>query len=103
MAKAESRSNRLPRGTKPVAQAFIAALDTIPQASRAAVARAAQALIRDELKARREGRKPKSLASKGISSRGRGGAHGNESRARKPAINAKPVRRGRTSRLDAGV
>ncbi len=54
MAKAETASTRLPRGTKPVAQAFLAALDSVPEMSRAAVAKAAQAMIRDELKARRE-------------------------------------------------
>ncbi len=54
MAKAETQSTRLPRGTKPVAKAFLDALDSVSAAQQAAVARAAQILIRDELKARRD-------------------------------------------------
>ena len=56
MAKAEvaTSSVRAPRGTKPVAQAFLSALDTVPEASRSSVAKAAQAMIRDELKNRRD-------------------------------------------------
>ena len=45
---------RLPRGVKPVAKAFFTALDTVPDASRTAVAKAAQAMIREQLKLRRE-------------------------------------------------
>jgi hypothetical protein len=54
MAKTATTITRSPRGAKPVSQAFFAALNTIPEASRSAVARAAQAMIRDELKAQRE-------------------------------------------------
>ena len=54
MAKAETTSTRLPRGTKPVAQAFFAALDTVPDAEQSAVAKAAQILIRDGFKTQRE-------------------------------------------------
>ena len=54
MLKADASAARAPRGTKPVSQAFFAALESIPEASRSAVAKAAQAMIRDELKARRE-------------------------------------------------
>jgi TRAP-type C4-dicarboxylate transport system substrate-binding protein len=54
MAKAETASTRAPRGTKPVSQAFFTALDAVPEAQRAAVAKAAQVVIRDELKLRRE-------------------------------------------------
>jgi hypothetical protein len=53
MAKAETPSARLPRGTRPVAKAFLDALDSVPPAQQATVARAAQTLIRDELKGRR--------------------------------------------------
>jgi len=62
MAKAETGAARAPRGTKPVSQAFFTALDAIPEAQRAAVAKAAQVVIRDELKARRE--KTKATAAK---------------------------------------
>ncbi len=74
MLKAETTSNRAPRGTKPVSQAFFTALDAVPEASRAAVAKAAQAMIRDELKGRKE--KLKVTAAK--------------EKARKPAAPAKP-------------
>jgi hypothetical protein len=54
MAKQAPASTRLPRGTKPVAQAFLNALDTVPEQSRAAVSKAALSMIRDEIKASRE-------------------------------------------------
>jgi hypothetical protein len=62
MAKAETGVARAPRGTRPVSQAFFTALDAVPEAQRAAVAKAAQVAIRDELKARRE--KSKATAAK---------------------------------------
>jgi hypothetical protein len=64
MAKAESAAatGRAPRGTKPVAQAFLSALDSVPEDARAAVAKAAQGMIRDELKNRRD--KLKAAAAK---------------------------------------
>ncbi len=54
MAKIETVSTRSPRGTKPVSEAFFAALARIPAASRAVVAKAAQAMIRDEIKTQRD-------------------------------------------------
>ena len=54
MLKAETNTTRAPRGTKPVMQAFFTALDAIPEASRAAVGKAAQTMIRDEMKGRKE-------------------------------------------------
>ena len=56
MAKAETASTttRSPRGAKPVSQAFFTALESVPEATRAAVAKAAQAMIRDEIKMQRE-------------------------------------------------
>ena len=54
MLKADTLSTRAPRGTKPVMQAFFTALESVPEASRAAVAKAAQTMIRDELKGRKE-------------------------------------------------
>ena len=62
VANSETTVTRAPRGTKPVSQAFFVALDAIPEATRAAVAKAAQVMIRDELKARRE--KIKAIAAK---------------------------------------
>lgn len=54
MPKTNSARARLPRGTKPVIQAFFEALDAIPESLRADVATAAHAGIRDEIKAQRE-------------------------------------------------
>lgn len=51
---AKIEAARAPRGTKSVSQAFFAALESIPEAARSTVAKAAQTAIRDELKARRE-------------------------------------------------
>lgn len=64
MAKAETTTSaaRAPRGTKPVSRAFFTALESVPEASRLAVAKAAQVMIRDELKSRRE--KIKTAAAK---------------------------------------
>ncbi len=64
MLKAETTSTRAPRGTKPVSQAFFTALDAVPEASRAAVAKAAQVMIRDELKTRREKMKAAAVKEK---------------------------------------
>ena len=54
MLKAATTATRAPRGTKPVSQAFLTALDSIPEMSRAAVAKAALTMIRDEMKSRKE-------------------------------------------------
>ena len=54
MPKTETTATRAPRGTKPVSQAFFTALAAVPEAARSAVAKAALAMIRDELKARQE-------------------------------------------------
>ncbi len=62
MLKAATTANRSPRGTKPVSLAFFNALDGIPEASRAAVAKAALAMIRDEMKVRKD--KEKAAAAK---------------------------------------
>ncbi len=54
MARKETSATRAPRGSRVVSQAFFAALGTVPEIQQAVVARAAQAMIRDELKGRRE-------------------------------------------------
>jgi hypothetical protein len=64
MSKADTAPTRSPRGTKPVSQAFFTALDAVPDVQRTAVARAAQAMIRDELKTRREKAKAASAKEK---------------------------------------
>jgi len=55
-------STRAPRGTRTVSQAFFQALDSVPESARPAVAKAAQIMIRDELKNRRD--KLKAAAAK---------------------------------------
>lgn len=62
MLKAATTATRAPRGTKPVSQAFFSALETIPEASRAAVAKSALVMIRDEMKKQKE--KLKATAAK---------------------------------------
>ncbi len=60
MARAETTGTaRGPRGAKPVAQAFLAALDSVPEAARSAVVKAAQMMIRDELTGAAAKRAPK--------------------------------------------
>jgi hypothetical protein len=54
LAKSDTIRTRLPRGTKPVVQAFFDALEAIPERSRADVAKAAYAGIRDAMKDQRE-------------------------------------------------
>ncbi len=54
MSKETPTSTRAPCGSKRVSQAFFASLAAVPEASRSAVAKAAEAMIRDELKVRRE-------------------------------------------------
>jgi hypothetical protein len=66
MIKEQSVSTRLPRGTRPVTQAFFSALDAVPEASRGIVAKAAQTLIRDELKVRREKNKAVTAKTKPV-------------------------------------
>ena len=62
MLKAATTATRAPRGTKPVSQAFFTALESIPEASRSAVEKAALSMIRDEIKMKRE--KMKAAAAK---------------------------------------
>jgi hypothetical protein len=57
---ATATTSRAPRGTKVLAQAFFNAAEGVPEAQRAAVVKAALALIRDDLRAARE----KSAAAK---------------------------------------
>ena len=64
MAKADTASARAPRGSKPVSQAFFAALDSAPEIRRAEIAKAAQIMIRDELKIRRDRAKASAQTAK---------------------------------------
>jgi len=54
MLSDEQKPKRAPRGSGPVSQAFLKALESIPAHSQVEVAKAALVLIRDELKGRRD-------------------------------------------------
>ena len=87
MAKTETMSARSPRGTRPVSEAFFAALAGVPAASRAVVAKAAQAMIRDELKVQRDRAKAtgaKQKAAKPMAAKA-------SASATKPATTARPA------------
>ena len=95
MTRTEAATSRAraPRGTRPVTQAFLAALDAIPEAARPAVAKAAQAMIRDELKNRRD--KLKAVAAKEKARRPAASARTRQSAGSHPAEDAEtaPVKR----------
>jgi hypothetical protein len=59
MPSDEQKPKRAPRGSGPVSQAFLKALESIPPHSQGEVAKAALVLIRDELKGRRDQLKAK--------------------------------------------
>ncbi len=91
---------RLPRGVKPVARAFFTALDTVPDASRTAVAKAAQAMIRDQLKLRRD--KLREAAAK-EKARRPAAAKPSPAKVGKPAAPTKPKRRARKQTYTAAA
>ena len=82
MAKADSSTAR-PRGTKPVSQAFFTALDSVPAAQQSAVGKAALAMIRDEIRNRRD--KQKAMAAKAKAS-GKAPAAATKRPPRKPPV-----------------
>ena len=97
MAEAEATTSkaRAPRGTKTVTQAFFAALDSVPEATRSAVAKAAQATIRDELKNRRDKLKAAAAKAKEKARRPAASARTRQSAGSHPAEHAEtaPVKR----------
>ena len=104
MARTETTTatTRAPRGAKPVAQAFLAALDSVPEAARSAVAKAAQVIIRDEIKNRRE--KLKAAAAKDKARQPAAAKRAVKAKApevAEPAAAPTPVKR--RSRKQAGV
>ncbi len=84
MAKADSSTAR-PRGTKPVSQAFFTALDSVPAAQQSAVGKAALAMIRDEIRNRRD--KQKAMAAKAKAS-GKVATAAPKTTPRKPPVTA---------------
>jgi hypothetical protein len=95
MAETEYARTRAPRGTKAVAQAFFNALQEIPDARQAEVARAAQLAIRDGLKNLLG--KAKSTAAKAKS-----GKRSTRMAAKAPRkVASKPARRPRMQRAAA--
>ncbi len=91
---------RAPRGAKPVTKAFFTALDAVPDAMRAAVAKAAQVMIRDQLKLRRD--KLREAAAK---EKARRPAEAKPARGSKPAApsRAAPSKAKRRTRKPAEV
>lgn len=93
MAESPTAPTRLPRGTKPVAQAFFTALATVPDAQRFAVARAAQILIRDGMRMQRQKARASALSAAAPSPVKRAAAAGPKTAAkRRRATVAKPLR-----------
>jgi hypothetical protein len=76
MAVKATVSTRAPRGTKTLTQAFFSAAESIPDAQRLAVVKAALAAIRDQIKNDRE-------KSRAATAKAR--ARASTARARKPA------------------
>ncbi len=64
MAIADDKRSRAPRGSRPVTQAFLTALEAVPETSRASVAKAAMSMIRDMLKAQKPAKKPMAAKAK---------------------------------------
>lgn len=102
MATSDTTRTRAPRGAKAVVSAFMTALDDIPDARRAEVAKAAQIVIRDEVKtlaakAKEANRKPAGRkAAKGAAPR--------KVAAKKAAAAAPaPVRRAKRSAAPAAT
>jgi hypothetical protein len=94
MAKTDTTTTRSPRGAKPVSQAFLTALDTIPEASRSAVARAAQAMIREELKAQRDRIKAAAVKHKAVAAKEKARAPGKDKAgATKPSVVARVTKK----------
>jgi hypothetical protein len=94
MAKAET-TTRSPRGAKPVSQAFFTALDSLPEASRDAVAKAALVMLRDGLKLQREKTKAAAVKEKAAAAKTKAAA-AKEKPVAKKAV-AKPVAKKRVA------
>lgn len=105
MAKsATAQKPRAPQGAKRVAQAFLNELGTIAEDKQADVGKAAQAMIRDALIARREkakSAKAKSRASTTASESGRGARGGRKARTAS-ARKTTRQRRGGSSQSESG-
>jgi hypothetical protein len=64
MTEPDAKRTRAPRGSGPVTKAFLNALEAVPDTSRAMVAKAAMAMIKDELKSYPVSKKPAAKAKK---------------------------------------
>ena len=84
MIKPDTSPARAPRGTKPVSQAFFAALESVPDASRAAVGKAALTMIRDEMKTRKDKLKMAAAKEKAATVK-------DKAKTKAPAVAAKPA------------
>ncbi len=64
MIDSDAKRTRAPRGSGPVTKAFLNALEAVPDTSRAMVAKAAMAMIKDELKSYPVSKKPAASKAK---------------------------------------
>lgn len=109
MAIKATATNRAPRGTKILSQAFFSAADGIPEAQRAAVVKAALAAIRDEVKNTRDKAKvakakAKAQVAKKPAARGPKVAAATKAAAKKaPAVVSKAKAKAKASRKSAPV
>ncbi len=69
MALSEDKRSRAPRGSRPVTQAFLTALEAVPDTSRASVAKAAMSMIKDVLKTQKPVRTPAAAKAKKASAK----------------------------------
>jgi hypothetical protein len=88
MVLADDKRSRAPRGSRPVTQAFLTALEAVPETSRASVAKAAMVMIRDVLKTSKPTRAP--AAAKAKKARAKTGAVRKVRKARAAAKLAAP-------------
>ena len=113
MAKTATATTRAPRGTKIVAEAFLAAANEIPEPQRADVVKAALALIGDRLKAARDkaklakGKQKANVAKEPLPSKAVARAKVATKKAvapaqaKNPPVKAQRVKRGKASQTKA--
>jgi hypothetical protein len=92
MIDSDAKRARAPRGSGPVTKAFLTALEAVPDTSRAAVAKAAMAMIRDELKTYPVAKKSTATKAKSATAKVRKAAGKTKAASASPAMKK---RRGR--------
>lgn len=108
MAMRTSAASRAPRGTKTLVQAFFSAADSVPEAQRDAVVKAALATIRTDLqdqrlKAKAAKAKARAKGDSPVARRGRKPGPAKATLAPKPAPKAAPPKSTTRAALKAGA